>query len=112
MKDRCNKYKNDDTYGFGKNFVYKHCKKCPKKKTWKINRYNTPNFKPAIWTIYGNSCHDTEKLNKELEKKNKKKAFWEKNRYNCVYFKQRYKYDKHRGYPCKGSKGEREFRKY
>ena len=101
-KDRCDKYKNDNTFGFGKNFVYKHCKKCPKKKTWKINRYNTPNFKPAIFTIYGNSCHNTEKLNKK-----------EKISKNCVYFKnQLWKYGKENGYPCKGSKGEREFRKY
>ena len=31
VKDRCDKYKNDNTFGFGKNFVYKHCKNVPRK---------------------------------------------------------------------------------
>ena len=108
VKDRCEKYKGNNTLGFGKNYVYKHCKRCPKNKTWKINKYNTPGFKPAIFTI-GNSCHDTEKLNAEIDKRNKKK---EKVSKNCVYFKNQWKYGKLNGYPCKGSKGEKEFRKY
>jgi hypothetical protein len=107
VKDRCDKYKDDNTFGFGKNYVYKHCKRCPQKKTWKINKYNTPGFKPAIFTI-GNSCHDTEKLNAELRKRNKKKK---KVSEKCVYYKQKWKYGKGSGYPCKGI-GEREYRKY
>ena len=31
---------------------------------------------------------------------------------NCVYFKNQYKYGDGNGFPCKGSKGEKEYKKY
>ena len=31
-KDRCERYKDDNTYGFGKNYVYKYCKNVLKRK--------------------------------------------------------------------------------
>ena len=99
VKDRCDKYNNKNTMGLGKNFVYKHCKRCPNNKTWKIYSGSQRKHISA-----GESCHDTGIINKEKDRLKKLKT-------KCVYYKFPYNYSKVHGYPCRG-KGEKEYRKY
>ena len=97
VKDRCDKYKGKKTWDLEKDFVYKHCKKCPKNKTFKL--MGLQRRRDVL-----EACQDTKLIENILKKEKDKKE-------KCVSFSKPWWYG-WKGYPCKGTKDEKIYRKY
>jgi hypothetical protein len=115
-KNRCKKYEGKDTFGLGKDYVYKKCKRCPSTKAFDPSPLEG---RPDFRTVY-DACKD-EKIylrGLEIKEKRKKEEQEKKERGNCVSLKPsnhprlgvNYGYGKHIGYPCKGTKDEKLYR--
>ena len=98
VKDRCDKYKGKKTWDLDKDFVYKHCKKCPKNKTFKLMGWKRR--RDVL-----EACQDTKLVENILKKEKDKKE-------KCVSFSKPWGYGRYGGYPCKGTKDEKIYRKY
>ena len=67
--------------------------------------------KPAIYTIQ-RSCHSKKELNNKTKNLEKQKGKREKINTDCVSFSNVNWYGEWRGYPCKGTKDEKLYRKH
>ena len=97
-KDRCDRYKNKKTHGLPTNYVYRHCKKCPKNKTFRIFQEGN------AYRNVRNACIDTESHKKSKQKAKDKET-------KCVSLKNVHWYG-WKGFPCKGTSDEKKYRAY